>query len=295
MDATRLKYFATVAKTGSLRAASELLHLSPAALSKAVKLLETEVGVELLTPAGRGILLTDRGRELARRAAPLLEGLETLGQALRAEKSAESPVRVGSFEVFTTYFTGRLAKEYLTGVPLLVRELVPGEMERALENHEIDLGITYVPIPSQALDFLKVTVLEMGIFAKRGCFTDVPFTEIPFAIPAHPIQGSPNKVRGLDGWPEDKVPRLVRYRVDMMETAMELCRQGLAVSYLPRFVVELHNHTARREYTLEPLPLPARLTETKHPVYLIKRKTDLESATAKKVAKALRVLCRPSV
>ncbi|MEZ4749057.1 MAG: LysR family transcriptional regulator [Bdellovibrionota bacterium] len=295
MDATRLKYFTTVAQTGSLRAASELLHLSPAALSKAIKLLEHEVGVPLLTPAGRGVMLTDRGRELARKASPLLETLERLSEDLRAHRETESPVRIGSFEVFTTYFTGVLAKEFLQDVPLLVRELVPGEMERALEEHEVDLGITYVPIPSQNLDFLKVTALEMGLYSKKGQFSGVPFEKIPFAIPAHPVEGAPNKVKGLDGWPEDRVPRYVRYRVDMMETAMELCRQGLAASYLPRFVVELHNRTTRREFCLESMPLPPKLNDTKHAVYLVKRKTDLESPAARKLAKALRILCRLSV
>ena len=168
-------------------------------------------------------------------------------------------------------------------------------MERALENHEVDLGITYVPIPSQHLDFLKVTVLEMGLYSKKGQFAGVSFEKIPFAIPAHPVQGAPSKVKGLDGWPEDKVPRFVRYRVDMMETAMELCRQGLAAAYLPRFVVDLHNRTTSREYRLEAMPLPPKLSDNKHAVYLIKRKTDLESSTARKLAKALRVLCRPSV
>ncbi|MCB0404391.1 MAG: LysR family transcriptional regulator [Bdellovibrionales bacterium] len=295
MDATRLKYFTTVAQAGSLRAASELLHLSPAALSKAIKLLEYEVGVPLLAPAGRGVMLTDRGRELARKASPLLETLERLSDDLRADRETEVPVRIGSFEVFTTYFAGVLAKDFLPGVPLLVRELVPGEMERAVENHEVDLAITYVPIPSPHLDFLKVTALEMGLYSKSGQFKGVAFQELPFAIPAHPVQGSPNRVKGLDGWPEDKVPRFVRYRVDMMETAMELCRQGLAAAYLPRFVVELHNRTARPEFCLQPMPLPPKLTDTKHAVYLIKRKTDLESPTTRKLAKALRVLCRPSV
>ena len=63
----RLRYFCTVADTGSLRAASEILHLSPAALSKAIKLLEEELEQELLVPAGRGILITDVGKRLAQR------------------------------------------------------------------------------------------------------------------------------------------------------------------------------------------------------------------------------------
>jgi DNA-binding transcriptional LysR family regulator len=40
MDTNRLRYFLVVCETGSVRKAADLLHVSPAALSKAIKILE---------------------------------------------------------------------------------------------------------------------------------------------------------------------------------------------------------------------------------------------------------------
>jgi len=48
--------------------------------------------------------------------------------------------------------------------------------------------------------------------------------ETPFVIPIAPLAGSPNKVRGLDGWPGDAFPRRVLYKVGMLETALGICR-----------------------------------------------------------------------
>ncbi len=48
MDTGRLRYFCAVARTGSLRRAAELVKVSPPALSKAIKLLESECGVRLI-------------------------------------------------------------------------------------------------------------------------------------------------------------------------------------------------------------------------------------------------------
>ena len=67
MDTNRLHYLCAVAQTGSLRQAAELVGVSPAALSKALRVLAGEVGYELLLPVGRGIagsVAADRGGSL---------------------------------------------------------------------------------------------------------------------------------------------------------------------------------------------------------------------------------------
>ena len=67
MDITKIRYFSVVAETGSVRKAAELMHLSPPALSRAIKQLEEERNVKLFVPSGRGIAITDQGRLLQQR------------------------------------------------------------------------------------------------------------------------------------------------------------------------------------------------------------------------------------
>ena len=57
--------FLSLVKTSSITKADELYRFSPAALSKANKVFESELSEKLIVPNGRGILLTDRARAIA--------------------------------------------------------------------------------------------------------------------------------------------------------------------------------------------------------------------------------------
>ncbi|MBC7690905.1 MAG: LysR family transcriptional regulator [Methylotenera sp.] len=290
MDMNRLKYFCLVAKTGSMAKAAEMLRISPAALSKAMKLLEQETHRKLFLPSGRGIILTDEGRNFAKKLTVALAEMESVLSAQDLPTDLQKTLKIGSFEVFTTYFIGYLLKDHFLDRPMLIHELGPGLLEQAIEENEVDFGITYIPVPHAGLDFMKLGDIEMGIYGKKGLFEKMDFKDIPFALPVAPVSGSPNKVRGTDGWPDDEYPRNGKYRVTLMESALELCRQGLAVSYLPKFVVDLHNETAKEAYQLKKKTLMTRQPSSEHPVYLIKRKSDPESADMKRLAKAFRML-----
>jgi DNA-binding transcriptional LysR family regulator len=95
---------------------------------------------------------------------------------------------------------------------------------------------------------------------------------------------------GLDGWPDHKYQRKIQYRVTMMESALQLCRQGAAVAYLPSFVVELHNESLLPEYRLHELSAPVPQRERLQSVFLVQRKYSVETTLHRQIAKALRSL-----
>lgn len=64
----QLRAFLTVAEQGSIRAAARSLHLSQAALTKALKELEQDLGVPLVLRTARGVQLTAFGQQLRIRA-----------------------------------------------------------------------------------------------------------------------------------------------------------------------------------------------------------------------------------
>ncbi|MCX7151175.1 MAG: LysR family transcriptional regulator [Proteobacteria bacterium] len=61
---TQLMVFEAVARLGSLTRASEELHLAQPTVSVQMKKLSESMGVKLLRMSGRGVELTDAGREL---------------------------------------------------------------------------------------------------------------------------------------------------------------------------------------------------------------------------------------
>lgn len=293
MNLKRLEYFLTIAQTGSLREASEILHLTQPALSKAMKLLEEEVDLKLWTANGRNIILTDAGHALLRKAPRLITDFKALKEELHFTGEKSKTIRIGTFEVFSTYFLTFLKTLHWQDRSLELHELLPGEIEKYLLEGQIDVGITYMPIPNPQLDFMKVSAIEMGVYTKKGALKNLTQEEFPFVVPVMPLQGVPTKVRGLDGWPEDAFERKVTHRVTLMESALELCRQGLVAGYFPAFVVCEHNKRMNEDYQLERRRASA-LANCKlrtSDVFLVKRKSTEEDDIIKQLAKAIRVIC----
>src|SRR5437868_6440454 len=135
MDIDRVRYFHVFAETGSLVRASEVLHISQPALSKALRLLATEVGMELIEPDGRGLKLTEAGKSFQKETATLLNQWLDLPRKLQ-DAEAWTPTRIGSFEVFTTYFLGHLFK-YVDLDSLEIHEFGPGRLEQALTDEHV--------------------------------------------------------------------------------------------------------------------------------------------------------------
>lgn len=289
MNLRRLEYFSVLAQMGNIQRASEMLHVSPPALSKAMKVLEEELEAKLWVRNGRNIILTDAGKSLLKKSQSLIDELKKLKESLAGQSDKKS-IRIGTFEVFSTYFLTFLDQLKWNDHSLELHELLPGEVEKYCIQGEIDIGITYMPVPDPQLDFLKVTSIEMGVFCLSGAFKKVPQHELPFVIPVMPLQGVPTKVRGLDGWPESMYTRKVLHKVTLLESALELCRQGRAAGYFPAFIVKEHNKRVHERFHLERRSCRPG-TPCFSDVYIVKRKSTEESAAVKQLAKALRTIC----
>ena len=287
MDITRVRYFCVFAKVGSITKASEILRISQPALSKALKQLEDELGQQLTEREGRGLNLTEAGQSFLQTAEPLLQSWLNLGNDIKQATSAQT-LSIGSFEIFTTYFLRVLLQD--SRLPsLILQELGPGQLEQSIAQKRTDIGITYVPIPTPKVVFKEATKITMGAFGLKGAFNHKE-VDPPFVVPLAPIEGTPSKVVGLDGWPDHEFPRRYAYRVTLMQSALEISSQGLALAYLPEFVVNLYNKKTLPQYHLVPYPCPVPEKQRRHSVYLMHRQGEQEGHAIRAIAKALRSL-----
>lgn len=285
METNRLRQFYAIYQTGNLRKAAELVGISHSGLSKSMNALEQELQLKLFLPAGRGIAFTDEAHAFAAKIPDFLASLDVLTGA--SDIKTKHILKIGTFEVFSTYFSkvmGPLFKDY----DLDFHELVPGKMESALLRREIDLAITYEPIPLPGVEHLKVTEIEMAPYVARNCFKGIGILDIPFAAPLIPVEGAPTGIKGLDSWPDDKVKRKIRYRVDLMETAISLARSGHCAVFIPTFVAKLHNEIVKEDFQLVKKSLPSSMKPVKRNVFIVKRESTIEDDKVKKLAKYLR-------
>lgn len=291
MDTNKLRHFKTVLKTRNLREAAELLHISHPGLSKSIKSLEDEIGIKLVVRDGRGLRITKAGEIFGSNIERILnEERLLIDSVCETEQQERMNIRIGTFEVFSTYLAPALIESFTKSTKVHFEELIPGEIEQEIVNGNIDYGISYLPIPHPKLDHLKVTTIDMGVFANQKLKDKKhEFSKLPFVVPSQKIEGTPTKARGLDGWPDDRFPRKRQFTVTLMETALALSRKGIAVGYYPKFVVQQHNNLVKAQYKLHELPLPPKINN-RQAVYLIKAKHSEEGEVAKKISKALRNL-----
>ena len=94
MELRQLQLFLAAAEEGSITAAARRMHLTQPALSRQIKALEEELGVELFTRGAHSVALTPAGRVLAEEGRKLLERAERVVKRVRAEADGE-PLRIG--------------------------------------------------------------------------------------------------------------------------------------------------------------------------------------------------------
>jgi DNA-binding transcriptional LysR family regulator len=95
---TQLMVFEAVARLGSLTRAAEELHLAQPTVSVQMKKLSESLGVKLLRTSGRGVELTQAGRELLAGCWEISATLGTLEERLAplrpGKEASATPARV---------------------------------------------------------------------------------------------------------------------------------------------------------------------------------------------------------
>ena len=89
MELYQLRYFQAVAEFGTLREAAEHLTVSQSAVSRAVTLLESEIGVELFTRRGRANELNRFGKAFLQATRAAQRGIDTAVASVRQLAGAD--------------------------------------------------------------------------------------------------------------------------------------------------------------------------------------------------------------
>jgi LysR family transcriptional regulator, hca operon transcriptional activator len=137
MELRHLRYFVAVAEEGSLTLAAEKrLHTAQPSLSRQIRDLEYEVGVQLLSRGARGIELTAAGRAFLDHARLALAQVEAAREAARR---AAHPAK-------TAFAIGFLTGQEMDWLPEAMRIL-----RDELPNIEVTVSSQYSPALAEAL------------------------------------------------------------------------------------------------------------------------------------------------
>ena len=162
MELRHLRYFIAVAETGSLTEAAERrLHTAQPSLSRQIRDLEYQVGVELLSRSARGVELTAAGRAFLDHARLALAQVDAAGEAARrAAQPAKRTFTLG-------FLTGqemdwlpeamRILRDELPNIEVTVSSQYSPDLAAALMRGKLDLAFLRPELNVVDLTFKTVT------------------------------------------------------------------------------------------------------------------------------------------
>jgi DNA-binding transcriptional LysR family regulator len=182
MRLEQLEYVAAVVEHGSLRKASEQLHVSQPALSEAVLKLERELGVTLLDRRRSGARISRQGRELLASMIEVLESAARLKTAAGDQQTTARTVRIGTVNAGTSALLVPAVREFQESRPATnveVLDLQQSEIQQSLTEGSLDLGLVNTLAGDDIPSELMATVLVHG----------TPVVVLP---PDHPLAAQPS-------------------------------------------------------------------------------------------------------
>lgn len=155
MNLRALRYFVAIADAGSLTAAAEAVAVAQPALTRQLRELEADLGVQLLQRLPRGVRLTPAGVTLYESAQRMLaEAARVRQQLARRPADARATVVLGASPTLTRVLLPGLFENCLrtvSGIQLRAREAFTPQLLDWLERGVVDMAIVTNPEPGRPL------------------------------------------------------------------------------------------------------------------------------------------------
>ncbi|MFI5707827.1 LysR family transcriptional regulator [Kribbella sp. NPDC051620] len=243
-----LRALGAVAGLGTLARAAEELGFTASAVSQQLKRLERQVGVPVIAPAGRGVVLTPAGQAIVNSAPEVFQALERCVEAAQSV-SEGTPRGVLRVVAFSTAIRGLLAptlRQLAKTAPELrvhLTEQDPDQALRSVEAGTADLALVHdadglpAPLPpSLTQRHIHTDTGDVVMSSTHPLANPEPLTAADLAGHAW-VTSPPGTVchqwfRRL--FADAPVEPDVRHLVDDFATQLALVESGDVIALIPR-------------------------------------------------------------
>ncbi|MCV7423521.1 LysR family transcriptional regulator [Mycobacterium yunnanensis] len=248
LELRHLRYFVAVAETGSLtEAAARRLHTSQPSLSRQIRDLEHQVGVDLLSRSVRGVELTEAGRVFLAHARAIVMQVEA---SVEAARRAAQPMR----RTFTVGFLTGLEPTWLPQAMEALQDRLPNiqvvvssdyspNLADALTRGRMDVAFMRAE-PAYPLEYVVVEREPLIVLMPRDHRLATVDAVSPRELIGETFIGGSNKAGVLQAVTEDYLRRrgidaAVDHGVDNMAMAMSLVASTRGLALMPAYALGL--------------------------------------------------------
>ncbi|MBY5538268.1 LysR family transcriptional regulator [Rhizobium leguminosarum] len=250
-------YLIKVAEHGSLSNAAVVLGVTQSALSRAIREMESELGVPIFHRDGRGVSLTEDGKVVLEAAQSVSATMADLRSALDASKGgAAKEITVGlmpsTAKLLTVPLMARLREDF-PGTRMQIIEGATGHLVEWLNDGRLDLAVTNNSTAIKRFNPEPVVTHHLHLAAARGG-PKLP-SQITFAeLASYPLviqSRSHSTRREIDNIATEQGVRLnVAVEADSLTAISQLVAAGLAYGLIPHFAVD--NRTTQSAVVVDP-------------------------------------------
>jgi LysR family nitrogen assimilation transcriptional regulator len=300
MELRELRNFMRVARAGSVSRAAQELRLAQPALSRQIKKLEDELGVQLFARHGRGVRLSAAGSLLLERAEAITHLVHQTGEEIREDRSPESGrvtigLPPGAGKLIIPTFVERFQQTW-PKTTLHMREGVTSSLQEWLMEKRIDVALLHNPPHLAALEITPVLSERMLVIGPPAhLITDKKhpaqfrvgdLAELPLILPnmAHTNR------RLVEHFALEHGARLrIKIEADSVVFAKALVEKGLGYTILTYAAVQ--DDVERKKLTVYPIVRPALSTK----VSIVTLRGDAPLTLVRPACEMLHDVCRTLV
>lgn len=157
MDIKHLQYFIEVSNFNSFSRAADHLFITQPTISKMIKNLETELGVDLFDRSRKQLALTDAGLIILEQAKLIDKAFNNLKTELdNLTELKKGHIRIGLPPIFDAHFFLKILGSFHENYPGITFQLVEDgskKIEEDVSNNLLDIGIIVLPTKNDIFDY----------------------------------------------------------------------------------------------------------------------------------------------
>lgn len=247
MNLRDLHYLVALAEHRHFGRAAEASFVSQPTLSTQIKKLEDELGVALVERTPRKVLLTETGREIARRARGVISEIDEIKAIAQRTRDPESgSLRLGVFPTLGPYLLPHLVPLVRTRFPRLELLLIEEKTEnviRMLREGSLDAGVLALPLHEDSLhsEFLFEEPFVLAVPAahplaqkkSRLKLSDLEDENLLLLEDGHCLRDQALEVCQLAGAGEK-----TGFRATSLETLRQMVAANVGITLLPTLAIK---------------------------------------------------------